>query len=56
MPKVDSLERVRRVPRNSGEQNPSHAKLDAIRCAAKLAFPTADIEKMNSEIERGYQS
>ena len=56
MPKVDILGWVRRVLRNAGEQKPSHAKLDAIRCAAKLAFPTADIEKMNSEIERGYQS
>ena len=29
-------------------------KLAAVRAAAGHAFPTADIEQMNAEIERGY--
>lgn len=31
-------------------------KLDAIRAAAKHEFPTADIDEMLAEIERGYAS
>jgi hypothetical protein len=30
------------------------AKLDVIRAAARLDFPTADIDRMLQEIERGY--
>lgn len=29
-------------------------KLDVVRAAARHAFPTADIEQMQAEIERGY--
>jgi hypothetical protein len=29
-------------------------KLDAIRAAARLGYPTADIDRMLAEIERGY--
>ena len=32
------------------------AKLDAIRAAARMEFPTADIDRMLEEIERGYGS
>ena len=32
------------------------AKLKAIRKAAEYNFPTADIEQMNAEIEKGYSS
>ncbi|HXJ11608.1 MAG TPA: hypothetical protein VNH19_04985 [Candidatus Limnocylindrales bacterium] len=31
-------------------------KLEALRAAAKLEYPTADIEQMLAEIEQGYQS
>jgi hypothetical protein len=31
-------------------------KLNAVRRAAQYAFPTADIEQMLNEIERGYGS
>jgi hypothetical protein len=31
-------------------------KLDAVREAAKLDFPTADIDEMLAQIERGYGS
>jgi hypothetical protein len=31
-------------------------KLEALRTAAKLEFPTADIEQMLAEIEQGYLS
>jgi len=49
---------VRRVLREAREQRPSkdaEAKLKAIRRGAELSFPTADIDQMNGEIERGYQ-
>ncbi len=29
-------------------------KLDAIRAAARLEYPTADIDRMLAEVERGY--
>jgi ribbon-helix-helix CopG family protein len=32
------------------------SKLEALRAAAKLEFPTADIEQMLAEIEQGYLS
>ena len=50
---------VRRVLREAREQKPSNdpeAKLQAIRRSVEFSFPTADIEQMNSEIERGYQA
>jgi hypothetical protein len=31
-------------------------KLDAIRAAARHEYPTADIDRMLAEIERGYKS
>ncbi|HTS25136.1 MAG TPA: hypothetical protein VMH81_04640 [Bryobacteraceae bacterium] len=49
---------VRRVLREAREQKPSNdpeAKLRAIRRGAEFSFPTADLEQMNAEIERGYQ-
>ena len=50
---------VRRALREAREQEPSadpETKLSAIRRAAECSFPTADIEQMLSEIERGYQA
>jgi len=50
---------VRRALREARSQRPvqdSQAKLKAVRKAAEYAFPTADIEQMLAEIERGYQS
>lgn len=32
------------------------SKLDVIRAAARMDFPTADIDRMLEEIERGYGS
>jgi hypothetical protein len=32
------------------------SKLEAIRAAARMDFPTADIDRMLEEIERGYES
>jgi hypothetical protein len=32
------------------------AKLEVIRAAARMEFPTADIDRMLEEIERGYGS
>jgi len=31
-------------------------KLEAIRAAARLEYPTADIDRMLAEIERGYRA
>jgi hypothetical protein len=50
---------VRRTLREARERQPvkdPETKLRAIREAMKYSFPTADIEKMNEEIERGYLS
>lgn len=49
---------VRRTLREAREQKPVHdpeTKLKAIRRGAEFSFPTADINDMLSEIERGYQ-
>lgn len=49
---------VRRVLREARSQRPlqePQAKLKAVRKAADYSFPTAEIEQMLAEIERGYQ-
>lgn len=49
---------VRRTLRETREQKPRNdpeAKLKALRRGAKFSFPTADIEEMLCEIERGCQ-
>ncbi|MBM4443183.1 MAG: antitoxin [Candidatus Rokubacteria bacterium] len=48
---------VRAVLRAARRREPlgdSARKLDHIRTAARHAFPTADIDRMQAEIERGY--
>lgn len=50
---------VRRTLREAREQNSLHdpeVKLKAIRRGAKFSFPTADIDEMLGDIERGYQT
>jgi hypothetical protein len=49
---------VRRVLREARARQPGREpqlKLKAVRRAAEYSFPTADIEQMLGEIERGYQ-
>ena len=49
---------VRRVLRDARASRPAidpETKLKAVRRGAKYSFPTADIEQMLSEIDRGYQ-
>ena len=49
---------VRRVLREARTARPavdSETKLKAIRRAAAYSFPTADIQQMLNEIERGYE-
>ena len=49
---------VRRTLRDARASRPvvdPETKLKAVRRGAKYSFPTADIEQMLSEIERGYQ-
>jgi hypothetical protein len=49
---------VRRVLREARERKPTNdpdTKLRAIRRGAAFSFPTADIQEMLSEVERGYQ-
>lgn len=49
---------VRRALRDARAQRPTsdpETKLKAIRRGAQHAFPTADIEQMLSEIDRGYR-
>ena len=48
---------VRRTLREARSRQPVHepqSKLKAVRRAAEYSFPTADIEQMLGEIERGY--
>jgi DUF1365 family protein len=50
---------VRRTLREAREREPAgdlEAKLRAIRTAARLEFPTADIEQMLEEIDRGREA
>lgn len=50
---------VRRTLRDARRREPRgdpEIKLDVVRAAARHAFPTADVEQMLDEIERGYQS
>ena len=49
---------VRRALREARASRPviePETKLKAVRRAAKYSFPTADLEQMLSEIERGYE-
>ena len=43
-----------RAARQQRSSKDAHAKIVAIRSALRHAHPTADIEQMNDEIERGY--
>ena len=50
---------VRRALREARSTRPAvepEAKLKSIRQAAQYSFPTADVEQMLSEIERGYEA
>lgn len=50
---------VRRALRDAMKEEPVHdvmRKLDAVRAAARHEFPTAEIDEMLAEIERGYAS
>ena len=50
---------VRRALREAREQKPSSdpaSKLKAIRRGAEFSFPTANIDQMLREIDRGYQA
>jgi hypothetical protein len=49
------VRRVLRDARSTRPVNGPETKLKAVRRAAKYSFPTADIDQMLSEIERGYQ-
>ena len=49
---------VRRALRDARDSRPSiepEAKLKTIRRGAAYSFPTADIDRMLQEIERGYE-
>ena len=49
------VRRTLRDARASRPVNDPETKLKAVRRGAKYSFPTADVEQMLSEIERGYQ-
>lgn len=48
------VRRVLRDARSSKSMMEPETKLRAVRRAAEYSFPTADVEQMLSEIERGY--
>jgi hypothetical protein len=57
--RLSIAEWVRRALENARRREPSGdagRKLDAIRAAARHAYPTADIDEMLAQIERGYGS
>jgi hypothetical protein len=57
--KMTVSEWVRQALRSAGRREPKTdvgKKLDAVRVAARHAFPAGDIERMLAEIERGYMS
>jgi hypothetical protein len=43
-----------RAARRREPRGDSTRKLEVVRAAARHAFPTADIDQMEAEIERGY--
>ena len=50
---------VRRVLRDARANRPAvepETKLKAVRRAVEYSFPTADVEQMLNEIERGYEA
>jgi hypothetical protein len=50
---------VRRTLREARQRKPvqdADSKLKAVRCAVQHSFPTADIEQMVAEVERGYHA
>ena len=49
------VRRVLREARSSRSVIEPEAKLKSIRRAAEYSFPTADIDQMLNEIERGYE-
>jgi hypothetical protein len=49
------VRRVLREARSSRSVIEPETKLKSIRQAAKYSFPTADIDQMLNEIERGYE-
>ena len=66
MEEIQRLARRERIPSAMGPPRPAgcrsqkpatdpEAKLKAVRKAAKYSFPTADIQQMSQEIERGYR-
>ena len=50
------VRRTLREARASKSSSDPDTKLRAVRRGAELSFPTADIEQMLDEIERGYRS
>jgi len=57
--KIAVGEWVRRTLREARAGRPAQgpeAKLKAVRKAAQYSFPTADLEQMLKEIERGYHA
>lgn len=57
--RMSIAEWVRQALLQARRNEPSRAtasKLEVIRSAARMDFPTADIDQMLEEIERGYRS
>jgi len=50
------VRRALRTARRNEPRGDADRKLAAVRAASQQAFPTADIEQMLAEIERGYSA
>jgi hypothetical protein len=54
MPVSEWVRRTLREARRNEPQGGIDGKLRAVRAAARHSFPTADIDEMLAEVERGY--
>ena len=57
--RMSTAEWVRQALQQARKTEPSRevqSKLEVIRAAARMDFPSADIDRMLEEIERGYES
>jgi hypothetical protein len=50
------VRRALRQARKEGPMRDTMRKLDTVRLATEHSFPTADIDEMLAQIERGYES
>ena len=53
---AECVRQILRAARLREPQGDAGKKLEVVRAAVRHSFPTADLDRMLAEIERGYQS